>query len=45
MLRTSKDANQIIKDHRFNMMSDGNNKKIARAVSQLKNEKDLKGPN
>ena len=29
----------------FGMMSDESNKKVARAVAQAKNEKDLKAPN
>ena len=43
MSRQIKDANQIMeKIGDFGMMSDAGNKKIARAVSQAKNEKDLK---
>ena len=43
MSRHIKDANQIMeKIGDFGMMSDAGNKKIARAVSQAKNEKDLK---
>ena len=42
-VKAAKDANQIMeKIGDFGMMSDAGNKKIARAVSQAKNEKDLK---
>ena len=43
-VKAVKDANQIMEKigDFFGMMSDAGNKKIARAVSQAKNEKDLK---
>ena len=42
-VKAAKDANQIMeKIGDFGMMSDAGNKKIARAVSQAKNEKDSK---
>ena len=42
-VKAAKDANKIMeKIGDFGMMSDAGNKKIARAVSQAKNEKDLK---